>query len=751
MDCLSSMTKSDLERMLFDETAEPKALPLSLLAEITNGFSDKQEIGEGGFAVVYQGMLNGGKVAVKRLSKTHLYEKEFQREVECLMMAKHKNVVRFLGYCADTQGSAERYNGKFVMADVQRRLLFFEYLPNGSLDKYITDTSRKLPWRNCYKIIQGICQGLHYLHVKKIVHLDLKPANILLDDNLVPKIADFGLSRCFEDIQSRVFTQNIGGTLGYLAPEFGNGVITYKFDVYSLGAIIIEILTGEKGYHTVDTVVEIWSEKLVKSHSDIQLQQVRVCTEIGIECIDSNPAKRPDTQNIIDRLNETGSMVGYMETSVITSQLVESSLDELHQDRPKTPEETSSEDSSFYRSSKLLLHQTQPGAWNLDSDLEAGKTLASQNWTDNIVSIQKVRPVVYNSYTPQRVPIGPYHRSCSSTRIEKEKLRYVGFMQTVSETRGTGGLSGLGEGLELRARDWYVDGVADMTPEELARMLLHDGCYLLGRLGNYPGHSLPQACNFDNTEFRDVLYLIDNQLPFFVLEEIHERVMSSDCSLSDSLVEYVRRLLAAQLYISPGQKRLMKQPCHLLHLVHTYFHPNQVGCGWSDGFQALTGRWRRATEYRLDANVKFMPREFSADVTSILDVRLEGGTLWIPRLHVNNDTWTLLQNLMTLEEQMPKRPVTAYCIFMSQLACTPEDIRLLVDANIVQHFLASDQIAAQGFVGLLREVVMDVDNIDRNYLRPIWHRLEMLAEPYEPGFLSRFRFFSRKGRKDRFI
>jgi hypothetical protein len=323
-------------------------------------------------------------------------------------------------------------------------------------------------------------------------------------------------------------------------------------------------------------------------------------------------------------------------------------------------------------------------------------------------------------------------------------------MQTLSETRGTGGLNGLVEGLEQRARQWYGAGVAHMTPEELARMLLHDGCYLLGRLGNYPGPSLPQACNFGNTEFRDVLYLIDNQLPFFVLVEINERVISRGCSLSDYLVEYVRRLLAAQLYISPGQQRLMKQPCHLLHLVHTYFHPNQVGCEWSDGFQALTGRWRRATKYRLDANVKFMPRDFAADVTSILDVRLEGRTLWIPRLQVNNDTWTLLQNLMKLEEQIPKRPVTAYCIFMSQVACTVEDIRLLVDAKIVEHFLASDEIAAQGFAGLGNDMAKEADNIDRNYLKPIWHQLEKLARTYDPGFLSRFRFFSRRGRKGRF-
>ncbi|KAE8809230.1 Disease resistance protein RPM1 [Hordeum vulgare] len=357
--------------MLFDETAEPKALPLSLMAEITNGFSDKHKIGEGGFAVVYQGMLQNGKVAVKRLSNTHMYEKEFHREVECLMMVKHKNVVRFLGYCADTQGSMERYNGKFVMADVQQRLLCFEYLPNGSLDKYITDTSRKVQWRKCFQIIKGICQGLHYLHQRNILHLDLKPANILLDGNLVPKIADFGVSRCFHEMQSRAITVNIRGTLGYLAPEFCNGEITYQLDIYSVGVIIIEILTGKKGYLAVDNVVESWSNKLEKSQSDVQLKQVRICAEIGIECTDFNPAKRPGTKNIIDRLvslDETDSMGGYIETSAVTSQQAENAPEELHQARPKVPGEISSEDSSFHRSSNLLLGQTQPDGHPGDSE-----------------------------------------------------------------------------------------------------------------------------------------------------------------------------------------------------------------------------------------------------------------------------------------------------------------------------------------------------------------------------------------------
>ncbi|XBI43675.1 hypothetical protein VPH35_108416 [Triticum aestivum] len=213
MDLRVSITQIELECMLVDDDAEPKALPFPLLEKITDGFSDKLEIGRGGFAVVYKAMLDNGIIAVKRMSNTYMYEKEFHREVECLMKVKHKNLVRFLGYCADTQGNMGSYNGKMVMADVQQRLLCFEYLPKGSLDDYITDSFGEFEWRKCYQVIKGICEGLNYLHQNNIMHLDLKPGNILLDEDVMPKITDFGLSRCFEEGQTRVITENVGGTM----------------------------------------------------------------------------------------------------------------------------------------------------------------------------------------------------------------------------------------------------------------------------------------------------------------------------------------------------------------------------------------------------------------------------------------------------------------------------------------------------------------------------------------------------------
>ncbi|VAH98232.1 unnamed protein product [Triticum turgidum subsp. durum] len=141
MDRETITSQKVLERILFDESAEPKALPLSLLAHITSNFSDDKEIGCGGFARVYRGMLDSGTVAVKKLHDlVDMDEKKFSEEIHCLMKAKHKNIVRFLGYCSDTQGEMVVCEGKLVLADVRQRLLCFEYLPKGSLDKQITDT-----------------------------------------------------------------------------------------------------------------------------------------------------------------------------------------------------------------------------------------------------------------------------------------------------------------------------------------------------------------------------------------------------------------------------------------------------------------------------------------------------------------------------------------------------------------------------------------------------------------------------------
>ncbi|KAK3140193.1 hypothetical protein QOZ80_5AG0397350 [Eleusine coracana subsp. coracana] len=305
-------------------------MPLSLLKSITNNFSNDRQIGVGGFAVVYKGQLRNGAVAVKKLTQTlDVHETKFHQEVDSLLRVKHKNIVRFLGYCSDTQGKVWKLGGKNVMADERQRFLCFEFLPEGSLDNYISNASQGLEWMTRFHIIKGVCEGLHYLHQQKIVHLDLKPANILLDRYKVPKIADFGLSKCFDEKQTRAMTSNMFGSLGYMAPECYDGLITFKSDIYSLGIVIIEILTGQKGYPEIENVLGSWTARFGTSQGDMRLEPVRICAEIGIECTDFNPAKRPVTQHIIQRLAEVECTYGLIKSDLFISPSESNGSDEV--------------------------------------------------------------------------------------------------------------------------------------------------------------------------------------------------------------------------------------------------------------------------------------------------------------------------------------------------------------------------------------------------------------------------------------
>ncbi|XP_031267807.1 putative receptor protein kinase ZmPK1 [Pistacia vera] len=194
----------------------------------------KQEIGTGGFGTVYKGVLEDERViAVKRLGGVLQGDAEFWAEVSIIGKINHMNLVKLWGFCAENE----------------HKLVVYEYVENGSLDKILfSDSASKLDWNQRYNIAVGTARGLSYLHeecLEWVLHCDVKPQNILLDDHLEPKVADFGLSKLFIDRHDTLFSK-VRGTIGYLAPEWMmNQHIDAKADVYSYGVVLLELLSGK--------------------------------------------------------------------------------------------------------------------------------------------------------------------------------------------------------------------------------------------------------------------------------------------------------------------------------------------------------------------------------------------------------------------------------------------------------------------------------------------------------------------------
>ncbi|KAM0839609.1 hypothetical protein ACQ4PT_060205 [Festuca glaucescens] len=309
--------ESDILVHTLDGREKPTNLPFALLKNITRNFSEDRVVGHGGFAIVYKGVLPNGGVAVKRIRNNHsIDEKLFYREVDSLLTINHQNVVQFLGFCASTEHTAIKIEGsrQHIYAEMRERLLCFEYISNGSVKSHITDELRGLEWNTRYQIIKGICEGLHHLHKEKhIYHMDLKPANILLDNQMRPKITDFGLSRL--DEKSETMSENRCGSLGYCAPEYLlNGKMSFKSDMFSLGIVITELVTGAKGIpdNNKNNVLRKWRHRWKKTGKETPLvyQQVAKCMEIGLLCQEIDPSKRPFIWDMIHDIREIEGVNG---------------------------------------------------------------------------------------------------------------------------------------------------------------------------------------------------------------------------------------------------------------------------------------------------------------------------------------------------------------------------------------------------------------------------------------------------------
>nr|XP_045090018.1 proline-rich receptor-like protein kinase PERK12 [Aegilops tauschii subsp. strangulata] len=240
-----------MENKSCPESDGPVQMSFKFLKEITNNFA--VELGCGASAEVYKGEFNRQAIAVKILPfKIGVDERLFQNEYEHLKRLNHPNIVRLVGFCDETELVEAEYEGKMINAEDIHRALCLEFLPNGPLSNHLHENYLGLEWKRHFQIIKGMCAGLKYIHDAPIVHLDIKPENILLDAEMIPKIGDFGISRVLrkECIGDANGTQL--GTMGYIPPEFiQNRVISRGFDIFSLGVTIKKTMTGVMDYWNI--------------------------------------------------------------------------------------------------------------------------------------------------------------------------------------------------------------------------------------------------------------------------------------------------------------------------------------------------------------------------------------------------------------------------------------------------------------------------------------------------------------------
>ncbi|RVW68686.1 G-type lectin S-receptor-like serine/threonine-protein kinase [Vitis vinifera] len=301
-----------------NERQEDLELPLFHLDTIlnaTHNFSRNNKLGEGGFGPVYKGMLQDGKeIAVKRLSKeSNQGLDEFKNEVIYISKLQHRNLVKLLGCCIHGE----------------EKMLIYEYMPNKSLNFFIFDgiQSMVLDWPKRFVIINGIARGLLYLHQDsrlRIIHRDLKADNVLLDNEMNPRISDFGMARSFGGNETIARTKRVVGTYGYMSPEYAiDGVYSVKSDVFSFGVLVLEIISGKRnrGFnhpdHDLNLLGHAWTLymegtplELIDASVGYTYNQSEVlrALNVGLLCVQRHPDDRPNMSSVVLMLSSEGAL-----------------------------------------------------------------------------------------------------------------------------------------------------------------------------------------------------------------------------------------------------------------------------------------------------------------------------------------------------------------------------------------------------------------------------------------------------------
>ncbi|MBA0758972.1 hypothetical protein Gotri_021917 [Gossypium trilobum] len=268
----------------------------------------KYKLGEGGYGSVFKGKLRSGHyVAIKLLCKSKGNGQDFINEVASIGRIHHVNVAKLIGFCV--KGS--------------KQALVYEFMSNGSLDKIIFSEENKetLGWKKMFDIVLGIARGIDYLHQgcdMQILHFDIKPHNILLDENFNPKVSDFGLAKLCSVEDSIVSLTAARGTIGYIAPELvykNLGGISYKADVYSFGMLLMEMVGRRKNLnafvdHTSQIYFPSWIYDQLDRGEDMELGDVSDDKKVLVKkmiitafwCIQLLPIDRPSMSEVLKML-----------------------------------------------------------------------------------------------------------------------------------------------------------------------------------------------------------------------------------------------------------------------------------------------------------------------------------------------------------------------------------------------------------------------------------------------------------------